>query len=128
MPSDRSNPDVENPSGEYRIAPAEGERLALMQGEPPAPQRWLPDEPPPTRFSLGELLLWVTLVSLAFGALKWLEPAAFAGVCSLVALGWWVMFCVWKPESRWLFVVWWALVAIYVMACVIAMVAPVKKT
>ena len=80
-----------------------------------------PEEPPPT-FALDELLAWISLVSLAFGGLCFLPPRYFAGACGLVTLAWLLLISVLKPEGRFFFVIWWALLATYITACAIAII------
>jgi hypothetical protein len=78
-----------------------------------------PEEPRP-QFGLNELLLWSSLISLAFGGLHLLRPRLFAGLCGFVTLVWLMILSALKPERRIFYVIWWALMVTYILACAIA--------
>lgn len=72
------------------------------------------------RYSFGELILWVSLVSLALSCQPLLPPQVFAGICGFASLIWLILMAKLQPDTRVFFVIWWALLAIYAIACPIA--------
>ncbi len=72
------------------------------------------------RYNFGELILWVSLVSLALSCQPLLPPQIFAGICGFASLAWLILMAKLQPDARIFFVIWWALLAIYAIACPIA--------
>jgi hypothetical protein len=120
---------------EYPLAPSAGEPPPLDhtfapgcdpdQLDPLGPQ---PDDSDRLQFSQGELLLLVAgisvFLSIAATILKFLPkgsgPQAFAGLMGFFAFACWVVMVAIAPERRIVVVGWWALIALYLVTCVVA--------
>ena len=108
--------------------------LAPPQAEPPAGARGPlillrsdtdgPPTEPPAQFSLGELLIWMAIVSVGLSGLAWMGPPIFAGVCGFLALAVLIVSLVWKPGAPLFQILWYALLVMYATAIIIAILAP----
>ncbi len=109
--------------GDYDVAPAECKSLAELRFEEDPPN--LEDEPenqdpsphgPPPRFTVLELMIFMTFAGIGLGAVRWLPSGYFAGVASLLATVALLVGNVWKPRNilaRWMI---WGVVTIYFAA------------
>jgi hypothetical protein len=121
-----------------RIAPPEGMsaaeiRAAIAWSELPAAD--LADErrgafesaKEATRFSLGEMLAVVTIVSLGMAGVHWLPPPVFAGIVGFAMFGWLIWLSLWSIEARAANLIWWSLLVLYLLSLVISFVTVMKS-
>ena len=102
----------------YALAPQD-QAPAGEEPSPPAPQ---PESPPEGRFqfSLAELLLLVSAVGMILGLLRGFPRpwAAFlAGVGTLLSLA---VLSVLKPDRAIVHLGWWAMLLVYLLTCIAA--------
>lgn len=80
----------------------------------------------PAQFTLTEFLIWIAIVSIGLSGLAWIGPQIFAGICGFLALAALVITLVWNPQASLFQLVWYALLVMYMIAIVIAVLAPVR--
>jgi hypothetical protein len=126
---DKAN-QPEEPDGVYPVAPPDPEVVdykpsvyPIADMEPPGPQ---PREEGRFQYSLAELLLAVSVASLFMGILG-LFPggytaANFAGLAGLGVLLSLVVLTVLQPTRPIIRLSWWAMLVIYALACVVAII------
>jgi hypothetical protein len=121
-----------------RIAPPEGKSAAEIRAEIAASElpavelaeKWraaFESTTEPTRFSLGEMLAVVTIVSLAMAGVRWLPPPLFAGIVGFAMFGWLIWLSLWSIEARVAKLIWWSLLVAYLLALVISFVTVLKS-
>jgi hypothetical protein len=121
-----------------RIAPPEGMsaaeiRAAIAASERPAPH--LADERQSafesvreaTQFSLGEMLAFVTIISLAMAGVRWLSAPLFTGIVGFAMFGWLIWLSLWNVEARGAKLIWWSLLVVYLLALVISIITVPKS-
>ena len=122
---------VPPPEGERRIEPPDdGQGYGLTEGETasaaPASQARHEAERPPVRrrvlfneeqqFTLGGLMLLVTLVGLLLGPVAWLPLPVFAGMLGLGALTLLALISVFQARLAIIKLAWWLMLLLYVAA------------
>lgn len=90
----------------------------------PDPKEKDPSTGPPPQFSLGEFLLWMAIMSVGLSGLAWIAPPIFAGACGILALAAMIITVVWNPQAPMFQLVWYALLFMYLIALIIAFLAP----
>src|SRR5262249_51562669 len=80
-----------------------------------------------TQFSLGEMLAFVTIISLAMAGVRWLSAPLFAGIVGFAMFGWLVWLSLWNIEARVAKLIWWSLLVVYLLALVISFVTVLKS-
>ena len=109
---------------ELKLAPPQADASDRETGQldPAGNNRGGPPKEPPIQFSLGEFLLVFGIVSVGLSGLSWMGPQVFAGICGVIALAVFVVAMVWKPEAPLFHLVWYALMGLYAIAIVFALV------
>jgi Flp pilus assembly protein TadB len=129
---------LDDDGSSQRIAPAEGKSAAEIRAEIAAselPAADLADKwrvayesaQDPPRFSLGEMLAVVTIVSLAMAGVHWLPPPVFAGIVGFAMFGWLIWLSLWNIEARAAKLIWWSLLVVYLLALVISFLTVLKS-
>jgi hypothetical protein len=117
------------PENDYPLTPdsADSERVPLSMLPWLGPEK---TEPPPAerpgfRFSIADLLLVMTGTALVMGGLRRLcgPPPIFAGVAGIGVMLGTVFLAFMKPDRPVFHLAWWAMLAIYLAACVVALVS-----
>ena len=115
--------------GDYDVAPAECKSLAEIRFETEPPN--LEDEPenqdlsshgPPPRFTVLELMIFVTFAAVGLSAVRWMPPGYFAGVAGIVAFVALLMGGAQKSKNTVARLFIWGVVTVYVFAAVGAVV------
>jgi hypothetical protein len=125
-PPANNRPSSDEPESDLHLAPTQAEPpprarapLTLSSGDSAGP----PTDPP-AQFSLGEMLIWMAIVSIGLSGLAWMGPPVFAGVCGFLALGLLIVSLIWKPGAPLFQILWYALLVMYATAIIIAIFAP----
>jgi hypothetical protein len=111
---------------EFHLAPSQAESLAERKAPliPLHSNATGPPTDPPSQFSLGELLVGMAMVSVGLSGLVWLSPPIYAGVCGFLALAMLIATVIWKPNAPLFQLLWYALLVMYMVSIVIALLAP----
>jgi hypothetical protein len=134
-PSDHLSPSPSDqllPSSDVRLAPPPEKSLAAIHAEMqrdvfPRPDSHRPTPlsesipPPPSQYSLRDLIILVTMVSVGLAGVKWFTPSTYAGVMGIVSVCWLIM--AFKLDSPWTQLVWWGLFVTYLLAVLVAMIS-----
>lgn len=125
MASEPNLPPIERPDEtQPQLAPPEGKSLAEVNAafEPrrdkPANDGGGPAGESPSQFSLRELLLMVTIISLELAGLRWLywlRPKQAAGLVGFVAVAWLVNMTLFRIPPRLANIILWSLVILYLL-------------
>ena len=119
-------PSSDAPGADLHLAPSQAElqsglRVPLI---PPCSNSDGPPTEPPSQFSLGELLVWMAIVSVGLSGLAWMGPSIFAGLCGFLALAVLIVSLIWKPGAPLFQILWYALLVMYTVAILIAILTP----
>ena len=82
----------------------------------------------PTRFSLGEMLAVVTIVSVGMAGVRWLSPPIYAGIVGFVMFGWLIGLSLWNVEARLAKLIWWSLLTVYLLSLILSFVTVFNGT
>jgi hypothetical protein len=116
-----------------RIAPPEGKSFAEIRAGieatvmPPAGsacerQVGIASSAEATRFSLGEMLAVVTIVSIGMAGVRWLPPPVYAGIVGFVMFGLLIALSLWNVEARLAKLIWWSLLMVYLLSLILSFV------
>jgi hypothetical protein len=120
-----------------RIALPEGKSFAQIRAEFEAmtlpATRPTPDEiavaaaaAEATRFSLGEMLAVMTIVSVAMAGVRWLPPPVYAGIVGFAMFGWLIAMSLLNVESRLAKLIWWSLLTVYLLTLILSLVTVIQ--
>jgi hypothetical protein len=121
-------PSPAEPGADFHLAPAPTDASDKLQSSKHAPnpgrEEKGPSTGPPPQFSLSEFLLWIAIMSVGLSGLAWIAPPMFAGVCGFLALAAMIITLIWNPQAPMFQLVWYALLFMYLIALIIAFLAP----
>jgi hypothetical protein len=136
MVAESSFSSIDGPPDEdlsERIAPPVGKSAAEIRAEIAAEslregEFFTPGESATeaSRFSLGEMLTAVTIISLGMAGVRWLPPTIYAGIVGFAMFGWLIALSLSNTQSRLARLIWWSLLAVYLLSLVIGFVTVLK--
>jgi hypothetical protein len=121
-----NDPPPPESGAEFRLAPSDPDAHDNLRAVSTPPRSDLTDPwaGRPAQFSLGEFLLWIAIVSIGLSGLAWIAPPIFAGLCGFLALAVLIVTLIWNPQAPLFQLVWYALLAMYMISIVIAILVP----
>jgi len=121
---DHGTDSADVPEGDYGLAAPDPEELrsnSFLPDRMPEPGIAAPEERP-FQFSLAELMLLITLAAVVLGLLRLVSAEWSAGLTGLGVLIYLVALAFWGPRWPILYVAWWAMFVVYLLACLAAIV------
>ena len=140
--ADSPTTSIDGPSNDAlseRIAPPEGKSYAEIRAEieatvmPPAGsacerQAVIVSSAEAMRFSLGEMLAVVTIVSVGMAGVRWLPPPIYTGIVGFVMFGLLIVLSFWNVEARLAKLIWWSLLTVYLLSLILSFVTVFNGT
>ncbi|MGA2060290.1 MAG: hypothetical protein ABSG67_07390 [Thermoguttaceae bacterium] len=117
--------DAENPEEGYPLAPSPPAKEIIPQVAPRISFHVSPHDPPPKtpfQYTLADIFALTTGVAVFMSILKFFPLHTIAGVSGLGALFSLLLLIFWPPERPLLRLGWWVLFALYLLACIGAII------
>ena len=115
----------ENPEEGYPVAPSPPAKEYSPYVAPKIYPRISAYDPPPKipfQYSLADIFVLTTSVAVLMSILKFFPLHTIAGVSGLGALLSLILLLIWPPERPLLRLGWWVLFALYLLACIGAII------
>ena len=80
------------------------------------------EEPTKVQFTIGHMLIATTVLAVTFSMMRLFAPSGLAGVLAVSVFMGAVFLAIFQPDNILIRRIWWGMVALYVLACLFAIV------